>query len=59
VRITEAVCQNLSLHFGDEVALLLLRDQNALALTNPARLLLGAPLSLVDSTSKLKELVHA
>jgi hypothetical protein len=59
VRITEAVCQNLGLHFGDEVALLLLRDQNALALTNPARLLLGAPLSLVDSTSKLKELVHA
>ncbi|HVA53692.1 MAG TPA: hypothetical protein VNF05_09295 [Acidimicrobiales bacterium] len=59
VRITEAVCLDLGLHFGDEVALLLLRDQNALALTNPARLLLGAPLSLVGASTMMKELVHA
>jgi hypothetical protein len=44
VRITHAVCANLGLTFGAEVALLPLPAQGALALTNPARLLLGAPL---------------
>jgi hypothetical protein len=58
VHITEAVCLNLGLRFGDEVALLMLRNECAIALTNPARLLLGAPLSFVRATSTEKELVH-
>ncbi len=57
LRVTEAVCVNLGLHFGDEVSLLALRDEGALALTNPARLLLGAPLALATAVSPTRELV--
>jgi hypothetical protein len=44
LRVTEALCTNLGLNFGDEVAILPMPAQGILALTHPARLLLGAPL---------------
>jgi len=57
LRITEAVCVNLGLSFGDEIALLALRAEGALALTNPSRLLLGAPLALATEATSTRELV--
>jgi len=57
LRVTEAVCVNLGLRFGDEVSLLALRDEGALALTNPSRLLLGAPLALATTARSTRELV--
>ena len=44
VRVTNSVCANLGLNFGDEVLMLIISDENAIALTNPARILTGAPL---------------
>ena len=57
LRVTEAVCVNLGLRFGDEVSLLALRDEGALALTNPSRLLLGAPLALATTAIPTRQLV--
>ena len=57
LRITEALTTNLGLAFGDEVALLVLREQGALALTSPSRLLCGAPLALLDNATATRELV--
>jgi len=57
LRITAAVCANLGLCFGDEVALLALRAHGVLALTNPSRLLLGAPLALAAPATSTRELV--
>ena len=57
LRITAAVCVNFALNFGDEVELLALRDEGALALTNPSRLLLGAPLALATTATVTRELV--
>ena len=57
LRVTEALTTNLGLLFGDEVAVLVLRAEGALALTNPSRLLFGAPLSLLESAIATRELV--
>jgi hypothetical protein len=57
LRITAEVCVNLGLGFGDEVALLALRTEGGLALTNPSRLLLGAPLALANTAIPTRELV--
>jgi hypothetical protein len=47
VRLSSALCAWLELHDGDEVALVVVPDHGALALCNPNRLLLAAPLSLL------------
>jgi len=44
LRVTEAVCTNLGLSFGDEVLVMVIDEENAIALTHPARILTGAPL---------------
>ena len=51
LRLSEAVCTYLGTPPGQEVALLLLPEHQALALVNPSRLLTGAPLSLFDPSS--------
>ena len=47
IRVTEAACKYLGIAFGDEVALLVLPAFGVLALVNPSRLLLGAPLAIL------------
>lgn len=51
LRLTCAVTETLGLRFGDEVALLIVPAQNAVVLTHPSRLLLGAPFTLLDPVS--------
>jgi hypothetical protein len=55
LRVTQAVRTYLGLAFGDEVALLVLPAHGVLALANPSRLLLGAPLAILD---QLKHSTH-
>jgi hypothetical protein len=45
LRLSAAICKYLGTPVGHEVALVALPEHGALALVNPARLLLGAPLS--------------
>jgi hypothetical protein len=54
IRLSAAICKYLGTPVGDEVALLLLPEHGALALVNPARLLLGAPLNLFDPSGESK-----
>jgi hypothetical protein len=54
LRLSGAICKYLGTPVGDEVALLLLPEHGALALVNPARLLLGAPLNLLDPLGQSK-----
>jgi hypothetical protein len=55
LRLSQAICTYLGTPFGNEVALLALPEHGALALVNPARLLMGAPLSLFDSSNNSKQ----
>jgi hypothetical protein len=55
LRDTQAVRTYLGIAFGDEVALLVLPAYGVLALANPSRLLLGAPLAILD---QLKHSTH-
>jgi hypothetical protein len=55
LRLSAAICTYLGTPFGNEVALLALPEHGALALVNPARLLMGAPLSLFDSSNNSKQ----
>jgi hypothetical protein len=55
LRLSQAICTYLGTPFGEEVALLPLPEHGALALVNPARLLMGAPLSLFDSSGNSKQ----
>jgi hypothetical protein len=55
LRLSQAICTYLGTPFGYEVALLALPEHGALALVNPARLLMGAPLSLFDSSNNSKQ----
>lgn len=48
VRLPQALLHRLALSPGDEVAILVLPDQGAVALCHPSRLLCGAPLALLD-----------
>jgi hypothetical protein len=54
LRLSQAVCTYLGTPVGHEVALLPLPEHGALALVNPARLLMGAPLSLFDRSGNSK-----
>ena len=53
LRVTSALCRHLGLDYGREVALLVCPRAGALALCDPARLLLGAPLDLVGDAGPL------
>ena len=55
LRVTKAVRTYLGIAFGDEVALLVLPNHGVVALLNPSRLLLGAPLAI---HSQLKHSSH-
>jgi hypothetical protein len=55
LRLSQAICTYLGTPFGDEVALLPLPEHGALALVNPARLLIGAPLRFFDNSSNSKQ----
>jgi hypothetical protein len=55
LRLSQAICTYLGTPFGDEVALLPLPEQGALALVNPARLLMAAPLGFFDSLNHAKQ----
>jgi hypothetical protein len=51
LRLSAAICTYLGTPVGHEVAMLPLPEHEALALVNPSRLLMGAPLSLFDSSN--------
>jgi hypothetical protein len=51
LRLSVAVTTALGRHPGDDIAVLVLPDHNAVALCPPAALLLGAPLDLLDDTN--------
>jgi hypothetical protein len=51
LRLSQAICTYLGTQPGHEVALLALPEHGALALVNPSRLLMGAPLNLFDSSN--------
>jgi hypothetical protein len=55
LRLSAAICTYLGTPVGHEVALVALPEHGALPLVNPARLLMGAPLSLFDSTGNSKQ----
>ena len=49
LRLSGAVLHQAGVGIGDEIALLVLPNHGALALCHPARLLTGAPLSILDA----------